>query len=109
MIVRIVTQLSASFFISDALMCYNVNMYITKNPFCCYDLYAKSFVRNLIGPPVILNILSKYSQVRAKVVVVEILEVWLRRRRVWTEEFMEVLEVEENDVFQILLLLPKGI
>ena len=100
MIVRIVTQLSASFFISDALMCYNVNMYITNNPFCWNDLYAKSFVRNLIGPPVILNILSKYSQVRAKVVVVEILEVWLwRRRRVWTEEFMEVLEVEENDVF----------
>ena len=64
-------------------------------PFCWY---AKSFVRNLIGPPVILNILSKYSQVRAKVVVVEILEVWLRRR-IRTEEFMEVLEVEENDVF----------
>ena len=78
-------------------------MYITKNPFCCYDVYAKSFVRNLISPPVILNILSNYSQVRAKVVVVEILEVWLRRR-IRTEEFMEVLEVEENDVFQILLL-----
>lgn len=86
-------------------MCYNVNVYITNNPFCCYDLHVKSFVRNLIGPPVILNIFSEYSQVRAKVVVVEILKVWLRRRRrVWTEEFMEVLEVEESDVFQILLL-----
>ena len=78
-------------------------MHIDKNPFCRYDLYAKSFVRNLIGPPVILNILSNYSQVRAKVVVVEILEIWLRRR-IRTEEFMEVLEVEENDVFEILLL-----
>ena len=101
MILRIFTQLSVRFFISDApLMCYNVNMYITNNPFCWNDLYAKSYVRILIGPPVLLNIFSKYSQVQAKVVVVEILEVWLRRRRrVWTEEFMEVLEVEENDVF----------
>ena len=86
-------------------MCYNVNVYITNNPFCCFDLHVKSFVRNLIGPPVILNIFSECSQVGAKVVVVEILKVWLRRRRrVWTEEFMEVLEVEESDVFQILLL-----
>ena len=41
MIYRISTQLSLSAFMSDALMFYDVNMYINKNPFCWFDLYAK--------------------------------------------------------------------